>query len=275
MKIQIKNQIERIELPFELARRLLTTCEDVLLLNKPVPPTALGSVWRWMRGLIDPLFLIFHGASRMSGSFGLAIAFFIFIPALINWALKPIGLVSSENSMEYIYIFWGFLAMAITFAMPSRYALTGYNRKDVTLVIERIPDLYSCTKGTLTALQSCLQRAEEDTKTRLITTKWVGGAVFALAIYLGQKGFDLKDGSLIGYAFLPLIIAAFITGLIAIHARGTIAVYGLAYVIVHQLEGRLDTRPKKHVVHTRWLVRKPPSILVNKKSNVWRDQWTK
>jgi hypothetical protein len=209
----------------------------------------------------------------MSGSVGPAIAFLIIIPAFISWVLKPLGLVSPEKSMDYVYVFWGLIAMAITFAKPSRYALTGYNRKDVKRVVDRMPDLYSCIKGTLTALQSCLQRAEEDTKARLTTIKWVAGAAFALALYLGQKGFDLKDGTLISYALLPLIIAAFITGLIAIHARGTIAVYGLAYAVVHQLEVHFDARPKKHVAHTRWLVRQP-SILV-KKSNAWYDRWTK
>jgi hypothetical protein len=209
----------------------------------------------------------------MSGSAGPAIAFFIIIPAFISWVLKPLGLVSPEKSTDYVYAFWGLLALAITFAKPSRYALTGYSRKDVKCVVDRIPDIYSCTKATLTALQSCLQRAEDDTKARLTTIKWVAGAAFALAVFLGQKGFDLKDESLISYALTPLIIAAFMAGLIAIHARGTIAVYGLAYAIVHQLEIHCDARPMKHVTRTHWLVRQP-SILI-KKSNVWSHQWRK
>lgn len=53
------------ELPFEVTRRLLATSEDVLLLSGPLPATPLGSVWRWARGLIEPLFLVFHGATRM------------------------------------------------------------------------------------------------------------------------------------------------------------------------------------------------------------------
>jgi hypothetical protein len=199
----------------------------------------------------------------MSGSVGPAIAFFIVIPAFIGGVLKPLGLVSPEKYMDYVYAVWGLLAVAITFAKPSRYALTGYNRKDVSRVVERMPDLYSCMKETLPALQSCLQRAEDDTKARLTTIKWAAGTVFALAVYLGQKGFDLKDGSLISYALLPLSIAAFIACLIAVHARGAIAVYGLAYAIVHQLEVQFDLRPKKHKAHTRWLVRKSPSIFVN------------
>lgn len=193
----------------------------------------------------------------MSGSIGSAIAFFIIIPAFISWILKPLGLVSPEKSMDYVYALWGLLVVVITFAKPSRYALTGYMRSDVNRVVDRMPDLNACAKGALTALQGCLQRAEEDTKSRVTTIKWVAGAAFALALYLGQKGFDLKEGSLISYALLPLFFAAFIAGLVAIHARGTIAVYGLAYAVIHQLEVKFDTRPKKHVARTRWLVRQP------------------
>lgn len=209
----------------------------------------------------------------MSGSLGPAIVFFLIVPVILGGVLKPLGLVAPEKYMSYVYAVWGLLAVAITFAKPSRYALTGYSRKDVNRVLERIPDLNSCTKETLPALQSCLQRAEEDTKARLTTIKWAAGTVFALALYIGQKGFDLKDGNLISSALFPLTIAAFIAVLIAFHARGTIAVYGLAYAIIHQLQSQLDMRPKKIGVRTRWLVRQP-SILVTR-INAGENQWTK
>lgn len=227
------------------------------MFSVPIPSTALWNVWRLIRGPIDSILLLFHGASRMSGSISAAVAFFIIIPAVIFWVLQPLGLVSHEKSIEYVYAFWVFLVLAITFFKPSQYALTGYTKKGVGCVVERMPDLYLCTKRTLTVLQSCLQRAEDDTKSRLITIKWIAGAAFALGLYLGKKGFDLKDGSLISSALLPLTIAAFIAGFIAIHARGTMAVYGLAYAIIYQLEAQFETQQKSRLTRTRWLVRQP------------------
>lgn len=137
----------------------------------------------------------------MSGSISVAISIFVFSTAMIVWVLKPLGIVLPEKTMEYVYAAWGLLAIAITFAIPSRYALTGYTQKDVIQVVERLPDLLSsCSKNTLPAIQSCLQRDEEDTKARLTTIKWVAGITAAIAVYLGQKGLDAKDGGLISYA---------------------------------------------------------------------------
>lgn len=187
----------------------------------------------------------------MSGSVGTAVSLSILIPLLFVLVSEPVGFLSPEKSKSYIYAFWVLLALSITFSKPSRYALTGYSRKDVNSVIERMPDLYTCSLHLLPALQNCLQRAEEDTKARLTTTKWVGGSAFALALLLGQKGLDLKDGTVLSYALFPFFTAILIAGFIAVHARGAVAVYGLAYAVVHKLEARQSTLQQSRLPRTR------------------------
>ena len=172
-----------------------------------------------MRSLIDPLTLAFHGASRMAGSFGQAQGFTVLIPMVLIWLQQPLGLISTEKTHDYVYVLLTLLALMITFPKPSRYALTGYSAKNVSRVIGRIPEVYTCNLQSISALQQCLQRAEDDTKARLTAIKWVAGWVFALALLVGQKGFDLKDGTMLGYALLPLGIAIFMAGFIAVHAR--------------------------------------------------------
>jgi hypothetical protein len=164
--------------------------------------------------------VVFHGASRMAGSFGIAMGFTVLIPLLIIGLLQPLGFISAEKTKDYIYVLWMLLALTITFSKPSRYALTGYSAKDVRRVIERMSDRPLGHRDHFPALLNCLQRAEEDTKARLTTIKWVAGSVFAFALLVGQKGFDLKDGNIMGYALLPLVIAIFMAGFIAFHARG-------------------------------------------------------
>lgn len=244
------------ELPFELARRLLITCEDVLVVSAPLPSTTYWRAWQWARELLDSLFLNFHGASRMSGSVGKAIFFSLAIPAFIFWVLKPIGLISPQEAPPYTYAGWMLLGMAIAFSKPSRYALTGYSRKDVDRVIARMSDIRLCSKETCSAIRACIQRAEEETKSRLMPIKWIAGTAFAIAIYLTQKGIDLRSGEIVGYAFYPLIIAAFIAGCIAIHARGTSAVYGLAHATLHYSEMEQDLQKVGCVKRTRWLARR-------------------
>lgn len=192
----------------------------------------------------------------MSGTAGTVIVFSIAIPAVIFGVLKPIGLLPHEQALPYTYAGWILMGMAIAFSKPSRYALTGYSRKDAGRVIARMPNLHLCTKETISAVQGCIQRAEEETKSRLTTIKWLAGTSFAVAIYLAQKGVDLKSGEMVGYAFYPLTIAGFIAGCVAIHARGVSAVYGLAYATLHYSEMELSLQKAACVKRTRWLVRR-------------------
>lgn len=243
------------ELPFELAQRLLIACEDVLVSSPRLPDTPLWRVFRWARDVFDSLLLNFHGASRMSSSIVTTFAFSIVIPAVSLGVLRSFGFISHEQAWSYTYAGWMLLAVAIAFSKPSRYALTGYSRAHANRVIERMPDLHTCTIEALSAIQSCIQRAEDETKARLVAIKWIAGAVFAVAIYLAQKGFDLKSNELFNSALLPLTFAAIIAGCIAVHARAIAAAYGLAYASIHLLETEANFSRASKVTRTRWLVR--------------------
>lgn len=186
----------------------------------------------------------------MSGSVGTAAGLFVLIP-LIAWAIQSFGLTSPEQAKNYIYVSWMLLAIVITFSKPSRYALTGYTSKNVSRVLDRMPELHSCGREFFPSVQSCLLRAEEDTKARLTTIKWVAGSAFALALLMGQKGLDLKDGDILVYAVLPLVAALFMAGFIAVHARATVAVYGLAHAVIHKLEAQAVLRQKSEVLRAR------------------------
>ncbi len=186
----------------------------------------------------------------MSGSVGTAAGLFVLIP-LIAWVIQSFGLTSPEQTKNYIYVSWTLLAIVITFSKPSRYALTGYSSKNVSRVLERMPELHSCRRELFPSVQSCLLRAEEDTKARLTTIKWVAGSAFALALLMGQKGLELKDGDIVAYAVLPLVAALFIAGFIAVHVRATVAVYGLAHAVIHKLEAQVILRQQRQVLRQR------------------------
>lgn len=219
-------------------------------MKRPLPSTPLWQIWNWARGVTDPLFLGFHGASRMAASIGTAVGLFVLIPA-VCWALQFLGIISPEQAKSNTHALWTLLVVFITFSKPSRYALTGYSSKDVDRVLGQMPEFHSCRREVLPAVQGCLGRAEEDTKARVTTIKWVAGSVYAVALFLGQKGFDLKDGNILGYALLPLVIALLIAGFIAVHARGTVAVYGLAQAVIHKLEAQVTLRQQNQASRTR------------------------
>lgn len=233
-----------------MSRRLIATSEDVIVLSDPLPSTLFWRSWGWARGLVEPILLVFHGASRMSGSAVTAASLFILIP-LIAWALFSLGLISLEKAKNYVGAAWILLAIVITYSKPSRYALTGYNSKQVSQVLDRMPELHSREREFFPAVQSCLLRAEEDTKARATTIKWVAGSTFALALLLGQKGVDLKDGNILAYALMSLVAALTVAGFIAVHARGTVAVYGLAHAVIHKLEAQALSRQQSQALRKR------------------------
>jgi len=129
--------------------------------------------------------------------------------------------------------------------------LTGYNSKQVSQVLDRMPELHSREREFSPAVQSCLLRAEEDTKARATTIKGVAGSTFALALLLGQKGGDLKDGNILAYALMPLVAALTVAGFIAVHARGTVAVYGLAHAVIYKLEAQALSRQQSQALRKR------------------------
>jgi hypothetical protein len=241
-------------MPFEVANQILTSSEDILLFNGP---ESKSPFWRKIRYLFEPfdaLFLTFHGSSRMMSSVQLAAFYAILILVMIAWVLKPLGFVSPENVNSYIYAGFALLAIAITFARPSRYAMTGYDQKNVARVLERMPDSDTCTKESLAAIHNCLKRAEDETNARVTTVKWVAGIPFAIALYMVQKGIEPKFEFLFSYALLPLILALFIAGFISCHSRATFAVYGLAFSVVDQLQIKLERCSKRSSERRRWLV---------------------
>ena len=218
----------------------------------PVPstPSRFRRVLSWAREVVGPLLLVSHGASRMATSIYTAVALFVLIPAIF-WALQFLGLILPEPAKTYTFAWWLILAIVITFSNPSRYALTGYTPRDVDQVLDRMAAFNAYDRQLFPAIQSCLARAEEDTKARLTTTKWVAGSVFALALFLGEKGLDLKDGDILGYAMVSLVIALLIAGFIAMHARGTVAVYGLAHAVIHKLDAQVIFRQQNQASRTR------------------------
>jgi hypothetical protein len=241
------------ELPFEVARRLLSTCEDVLLFGAVPPPTWVGRTFHRFRDVFDALLLNVHGASLMGGSLVSIIMMAIAIPMITLGLLQSVGFLSHKDAQGYTYAGWLFLSIAIAFSKPSRYALNGYTRKNAERVIERMPGLKLAAERSLSAIQDCLHRAEKETGARINTIKWTAGTSLAVAIYLAQKGFDLQNSELLGSAFVPLLIAAFIAGFIALHTRGATAVYGLAYAVVHSLEIEGEMRKELPTKRNRWL----------------------
>lgn len=255
MRSKIQGNISG-ELPFEVSRRLIATTEDVIVLSDPLPSTSFGRVWGWARGLVEPLLLVFTGASRMSNSAVTAAVLIVFIP-LIAWALQTLSLISLEKAKTYVGAFWILLAIVITYSKPSRYALTGYKARKVSQILDRMPELHSRGTELFPAVQSCLLRAEDDTKARATTIKWVAGSAFAVALLLGQKGLELNDGNMLSYALISVAAALIIAGFIAVHTRGTVAVYGLAHAVIHKLEAQASIRQSSQALRKRRRINAP------------------
>lgn len=241
--------------PFEVARELLVTCEDVLFGNSALPATKMGRTIRWLREILDAFHLNIHGASLMGKSVGIAILMSIVIPLITFGLLRWIGFFSQKEAQDFTFAGLLLVAIAIAFSKPSRYALIGYSQKNATSAIKRMPELRSSSEKNLAAIRDCLQRAEKETEARLNTIKWTAGSGLAVAVYLAQKGFDFQNSEMQGYAVLTLFYVAFFAVLIAFHARGATAVYGLAYAVIHCLELQAEATKKSFARRTRWQVR--------------------
>lgn len=241
-------------MPFEVANQILASCEDILLIKDPKSESRFWRVIRYLFEPFDALFLIFYGASRMMGSVGFAVLYAILIMLIIALVLKPLGFISPENVKIHIYSGLSVLAIAITFSRPSRYAMTGYEQKNVARVLVRMTNSEACTKESIAAIHNCLKRAEDETNARLTTVKWVAGIPFAIALYMAQKAIEPTFEYLLSYALLPFIVALFIAGSIACHSRATHAVYGLAFAVTDQIELQLEQTSKNRLLRSRWLV---------------------
>jgi hypothetical protein len=62
------------------------------------------------------------------------------------------------------------------------------------------------------------------------------GIGWALTAYLGQRGFEARDGTLLGMALMPLLITAFALALVTNYGLGVSAVFSLAKALLAQRE---------------------------------------
>jgi hypothetical protein len=123
---------------------------------------------------------------------------------------------------------------ALLLPSPSDIGFGVYDSQEFDQAYARLGRLVTLTKDAIEPHRQFIQRAEERSLQRLSTLKWLLAATWAVTVYLGQQGFEKKDGDLLGTALIPLLIAVCAAGLIVCYGRGVNAVFALSSAMLAQ-----------------------------------------
>ena len=140
-----------------------------------------------------------------------------------------------RDALFQINAVWAILSVgALLLPSPSDIGFGVYNTQDFERAYARLGRLVTLSEGAIEPHRQLIRRAEERSLQRLSTLKWLLAATWAIIVYLGQQGFEKKDGELLGAALTPLIMTIFAVGLILCYARGVNAVFALASALLAQ-----------------------------------------
>jgi hypothetical protein len=222
----------------QLADELLAACEEVIAGHGRANERVGGKIWRALRRAVwTPLFLFSYGVARMYLIFLAWIAGAIAGLLIATQVSRLLSLAEKDGANALLWLL-GFAlpTFLVLFSTPSGHALPGHESEHVSHVLTRLGGLRTLSREAVGVFRALVVRAEELSKQRVTALKWLVGVGWAIAIYLAQKGFDAKDGNLLGAALIPAALTLVVVGVIASYARALNAVYGLCHAALSQRE---------------------------------------
>jgi len=215
-------------LPADLCAALLTESEDVV---SGVLYGQRGPVARFFRRPINTFGIFAAGAERMMTTAFACIGLCLVGCMLVAIARK-LGWVDESKVAEWIYVWLTFSILAFSLPMPSRFASRKPFGSSVTRCRAGMRELGQFNDGNLEEIRKCLERVEKATDGTASVMWWLPGAIWAVGVFLTQRGVDRADGNMFGAAFVAFLFAGLGAFLLAAHRRGALAVYSVAYGVL-------------------------------------------
>ncbi|HSV68909.1 MAG TPA: hypothetical protein VLI72_02265 [Methylibium sp.] len=217
----------------DTTEELLIASEEVLLGRAGNRQTRVGrsgsAAWS---ALGSPVALVVHGATQVRRRTVVAIGLLALAGLVINGTLTPI---IGEALLRQLNAGWAMLTIfALLLPSPTSIGFGAYTDAELQRAYGRLGGLATVPMGALEAYRVLLCRAEQRATQRLSALKWAMGAAWAVVIYFGQRGFETKDGQLLGWALLPLLVTVFSLAFVTCYGRGVNAVYALAEAVLAQ-----------------------------------------
>jgi hypothetical protein len=216
-----------------LAERLVVTSEEVLLGMPKQGRSALAKVGgAFFATLAGPAALVTRGLTQLRRRTVVVVVVLFVVGTLVNATMSS---TLPRDWLSQINTVWAMLTVgALLLPSPSDVGFGVYDSQEFDRAYARLDRLVTLPQDAIEPHRQFIQRAEERSLQRLSTLKWLLAATWAVALYLGQQGFEKKDGELLGTAMIPLLIAIFAAGIVVCYGRGVNAVFSLAIAMLAQ-----------------------------------------
>jgi hypothetical protein len=222
-------------LTVDLAEDIVVTCEAALLgLPKRSQETGRRLMYMVWSTLAGPMSLVSQGLSQTRGQAWALVLGLTILGLLFNAHLSAFF---SSGVTRQINVLWALLSvLTLLLPNPSAAGFRAYSSSTLQRAYRQLGELTCMRKDAIDVYQRLTDRAESKALRRLSTLKHAVGIGWALAVYLGQQGFEARDSNLLGMAFTPLMLTAFALALITNYGLGVSAVFSLAKALLAQRE---------------------------------------
>lgn len=166
----------------------------------------------------------------------------------LNAFLLPVVGPAAMNQVNAGFALFATLAVL----MPSANIMGfgSFTDNELKVAYSRLNGLSAISAAAIEPHRVVLGRAEDRARQRVAALKWIVGAGWAWALYIGQRGIEAKDGQLLGWAFLPLTATGLFLVAVLFYGRGLNAVFGLAEALLAQRAVDLATATGAHAAPT-------------------------
>ena len=233
---------------FQVAQGVLHACEIAIARGKTVAPKGIRSRLRWLSERSLPIELLLRSGRPSVLTFLVWAGLCLLLTAVGYGILRPTGWMLDKDFDVYFQVSATFLTLCFVLSRPSVHGFPDWHASDLQNAKQLCSVLVNVHEADFDAVQYFVDHAIACTRRRITALWWLTGVIWAIATYFAQKGLETKDGSMLGFALVQILFAAFGTGLIARYARSIDPVHGVARALLFDRRSTL-----KKLMHMREL----------------------
>lgn len=217
---------------FQVAQEVLHACEIAIARGKTVAPKGIRSRLRCLSERSLPIELLLRAGRPSILTFSVWAGLLLLLTVVAYGFLKPTGWILDKDFDVYFQVSATFLTLCFVLSRPSVHGFPDWRASDFQNAKQLCSVLVKVQEADIEAVKYFVDHAIACTRRRITALWWLTGVIWAIATYFAQKGLETKDGSMLGFALVPIIFAAFGTGLVASYARSIDHVHGIARALL-------------------------------------------
>lgn len=179
-----------------------------------------------------PIELLLAAAKPSVAAFAYWLLFILSAAAVTYWIVKPLTSLAPHSVDGFFQAVCLMASLCLILGRPTDLSFPDVNGAALEAARLRCPNLGALRDSERAAAQFFVNLAANACQRRVVALWWATGAIWALSAYLIQKGFEARDGSLLSYALLPVLISFMSAGITAGYARSVNHVHGLAHALL-------------------------------------------